>query len=108
MSGSVNKVVLLGRLGKDPEIVSLNDGNKIVKFSLATSETWKDRNTGERRERTEWHNIVIFNENLGRLLNSICARAIRFISKAPCRPANGRIKTAMTAIPPKLCCRVFG
>ena len=67
MSGSVNKVVLLGRLGKDPEIVSLNDGNKIVKFSLATSETWKDRNTGERRERTEWHNIVIFNENLGRI-----------------------------------------
>ncbi|MGC6484931.1 MAG: single-stranded DNA-binding protein [Candidatus Puniceispirillales bacterium] len=67
MSGSVNKVVLLGRLGKDPEIVSLNDGNKIIKFSLATSENWKDRNTGERRERTEWHNIVIFNENLGRI-----------------------------------------
>lgn len=67
MSGSVNKVVLLGRLGKDPEIVSLNDGNKIVKFSVATSENWKDRNTGERRERTEWHNVVIFNENLGRI-----------------------------------------
>lgn len=67
MSGSINKVILVGRLGKDPEVVSLNDGNKIVKFSLATSETWNDRNSGERRERTEWHNIVIFNENLGRI-----------------------------------------
>ena len=67
MSGSINKVILVGRLGKDPEVVSLNDGNKIVKFSLATSETWNDRNSGERRERTEWHNVVIFNENLGRI-----------------------------------------
>lgn len=67
MAGSINKVILVGRLGKDPEIVSLNDGNKIVKFSLATSETWNDRNSGERREKTEWHNVVIFNENLGRV-----------------------------------------
>ena len=67
MAGSINKAILVGRLGKDPEVVSLNDGNKIVKFSLATSESWKDRNSGERRERTEWHNVVIFNENLGRI-----------------------------------------
>jgi len=67
MAGSVNKVILLGRLGRDPEVVSLNDGNKIIKFSIATSERWKDRNSGEQRERTEWHNVVIFNENLGRI-----------------------------------------
>lgn len=67
MAGSVNKVILLGRLGNDPEVVSMNDGNKIIKISLATSERWKDRNTGEQRERTEWHRVVIFNENLGRI-----------------------------------------
>ncbi len=67
MSGSLNKVILIGRLGQDPEIVSMNDGGKIVKFSLATSERWKDRSTGEPRERTEWHRIVIFNENIGRV-----------------------------------------
>ena len=67
MAGSVNKVILLGRLGNDPEVVSMNDGNKIIKLSLATSENWKDRNTGEKRERTEWHRVVIFNENLGKI-----------------------------------------
>ncbi len=67
MSGSLNKVILIGRLGQDPETVSLNDGGKIVKFSLATSERWKDRSTGEPRERTEWHRVVIFNENIGRV-----------------------------------------
>ena len=67
MAGSVNKVILLGNLGQDPEVVSLNDGNKIVKLSVATSERWKDRNSGEQRERTEWHRVVIFNENLARI-----------------------------------------
>ena len=65
MAGSVNKVILVGNLGRDPEVRHSNDGNKIVTFSIATSETWKDRQTGERRERTEWHRIVIFNEHLG-------------------------------------------
>ena len=65
MAGSVNKVILVGNLGRDPEVRHTNDGNKIVNFSIATSETWKDRQSGERRERTEWHRIVIFNENLG-------------------------------------------
>lgn len=67
MAGSVNKVILVGNLGQDPEVVSMNDGNKIVKLSVATSERWKDRNSGEQRERTEWHRVVIFNENLGRI-----------------------------------------
>jgi len=64
MAGSVNKVILVGNLGRDPEIRSTQDGMKIANLSLATSETWRDRNSGERRERTEWHRVVIFNEKL--------------------------------------------
>jgi single-strand DNA-binding protein len=64
MAGSVNKVILIGNLGRDPEVRSTQDGMKIVQLSLATSESWKDRASGERRERTEWHRVVIFNERL--------------------------------------------
>jgi len=64
MSGSVNKVILVGNLGRDPEIRTLNSGDRVANLSLATSETWRDRNAGERRERTEWHRVVIFNDNL--------------------------------------------
>ena len=67
MSGSVNKVVLVGRLGSDPEVASLNNGGKVVKLSVATSERWTDKQTGEPRERTEWHRVVIFNEHIGRI-----------------------------------------
>jgi single-strand DNA-binding protein len=65
MAGSVNKVILVGNLGKDPEVRTTQDGQKIVNFTLATSESWNDRASGERKERTEWHRVVIFNENLG-------------------------------------------
>ncbi len=65
MAGSVNKVILVGNLGRDPEVRTTQDGTKIVQFSLATSESWNDRASGERKERTEWHRVVIFNENLG-------------------------------------------
>ncbi len=64
MAGSVNKVILVGNLGRDPEIRSTQDGTRVANLSLATSETWRDKNTGERRERTEWHRVVIFNERL--------------------------------------------
>ena len=67
MAGSINKVILVGNLGRDPEIRSMQDGGKIVQLSIATSESWKDRNSGERRERTEWHRVVIFNEALGNI-----------------------------------------
>ena len=67
MAGSINKVILVGNLGRDPDIRATQDGSKIVNLSLATSERWKDRNSGEQRERTEWHRVVIFNENLGRI-----------------------------------------
>jgi single-strand DNA-binding protein len=64
MSGSVNKVILVGNLGRDPEIRSLNSGDRVANLSIATSETWRDRTSGERKERTEWHRVVIFNDNL--------------------------------------------
>lgn len=64
MAGSVNKVILVGNLGRDPEVRFAQDGTKIVNMSLATSESWKDKSTGERREKTEWHWVVIFNDRL--------------------------------------------
>ncbi|RCL77977.1 MAG: single-stranded DNA-binding protein [SAR116 cluster bacterium] len=67
MAGSVNKVILLGNLGRDPDVRASQDGNKIVNLSIATSERWKDRNSGEQREKTEWHRVVIFNENIARI-----------------------------------------
>ncbi len=67
MAGSVNKVILVGNLGRDPEIRSTQDGTKIASFSIATSESWKDKQTGERKDRTEWHRIAIFNERLTEL-----------------------------------------
>jgi single-strand DNA-binding protein len=67
MAGSVNKVILIGNLGADPEIRRTQDGRPVANLRLATSESWKDKNTGERREKTEWHRVVIFNENLCRI-----------------------------------------
>lgn len=64
MAGSVNKVILVGNLGKDPEIRTLNSGDKVANLSIATSESWRDKTSGERKEKTEWHRVVIFNENL--------------------------------------------
>ncbi len=67
MAGSVNKVILVGNLGRDPEVRRLNSGEPVASLRIATSETWRDKASGERRERTEWHNVVIFNENLARI-----------------------------------------
>ena len=65
MAGSVNKVILIGNLGADPEIRSLNSGDRVANLRIATSETWRDKATGERKEKTEWHRVVIFNDRLG-------------------------------------------
>jgi len=67
MAGSVNKVILVGNLGNDPEVRTLPSGGKVVNLSVATSERWKDRNSGEQREKTEWHRVVIFSEGLARV-----------------------------------------
>ncbi len=74
MAASVNKVILIGNLGKDPKISTLNSGDRVVNFTLATSESWKDKNSGERREKTEWHNIVVYNDNISRVVEQYCKK----------------------------------
>jgi single-strand DNA-binding protein len=77
MAGSVNKVILIGNLGRDPEVRNFQNGGKVCNLRIATSETWKDRNTGERKERTEWHSVAIFQEGLVR----VCEQYLRKGSK---------------------------
>ncbi|MAH06059.1 MAG: single-stranded DNA-binding protein [Pseudomonadota bacterium] len=70
MAGSVNKVILVGNLGNDPDVRTMQNGGKVCNLSIATSESWKDRNSGERKERTEWHRVVIFNEPIAKVAES--------------------------------------
>ncbi len=77
MAGSVNKVILIGNLGRDPEVRSFQNGGKVCNLRIATSETWKDRNSGERREKTEWHSVAVFSEGLVR----VCEQYLRKGSK---------------------------
>lgn len=70
MAGSVNKVILVGNVGKDPEVRNFNNGGQVCNFSLATSDTWKDKQTGEKREATQWHNVAVFNENLVKVISN--------------------------------------
>lgn len=77
MAGSVNKVILIGNLGRDPEVRTMPSGGRLCNLSVATSEQWKDRNSGERREKTEWHRVVVFNENIV----NVCERFLRKGSK---------------------------
>ena len=86
MAGSVNKVILVGNLGADPEVRHTQDGNPICNLRLATSEVWKDRNTGDRRERTEWHRVVIFNEGL-------CKVAEQYLRKGSKIYVEGQLQT---------------
>ena len=86
MAGSVNKVILVGNLGKDPEVRSLQDGKRVVNFSMATSETWKDKSSGERREKTEWHRIVVFSDGLAGI-------AERFLKKGSKVYIEGALQT---------------
>ena len=85
MAGSVNKVILVGNVGKDPEIRSFQSGGRVAKFSLATSENWKDKATGERKEKTEWHNIVAWGK-----IGEICAQ---YLKKGGQVYIEGRIRT---------------
>ncbi|GFZ78619.1 hypothetical protein GCM10011497_03400 [Elstera cyanobacteriorum] len=86
MAGSVNKVILVGNLGRDPEVRSMQDGRKIVQLSVATSESWRDRATGERREKSEWHRVVIFNDRLADV-------AERFLKKGAKVYLEGQLQT---------------
>lgn len=86
MAGSLNKVELIGNLGKDPEVRSFQNGNRVASFSLATSESWKDKTTGEKKERTEWHKVSIFNENLIDVIE-------RYVSKGSKLYIEGKLET---------------
>lgn len=86
MAGSVNKVILVGNLGKDPEIRRTQDGRPIANLSVATSETWRDKNSGERKEKTEWHRVVIFNEGL-------CKIAEQYLKKGSKIYVEGQLQT---------------
>lgn len=86
MSGSVNKVIIVGNLGQDPEIRHTQDGSPIAQLSIATSDSWKDRSSGERRERTEWHRVVIFNEHL-------CKVAEQYLKKGSKVYIDGALQT---------------
>jgi len=86
MAGSVNKVILIGNLGKDPEVRNTQSGSKIVNLALATSENWKDKATGEAKERTEWHRVVIFNERIGEV-------AERYLKKGAKVYVEGALRT---------------
>jgi single-strand DNA-binding protein len=86
MAGSVNKVILIGNLGRDPEVRSTQDGTKIVHLAVATSERWRDRNSGEMRDRTEWHRVVIFNERLADV-------AERYLAKGRSVYLEGQLQT---------------
>jgi len=86
MAGSVNKVILLGNLGRDPEVRTAQDGSKIVNLNIATSESWKDKSSGERKEKTEWHRVVIFNPNLADI-------AERYLKKGSSVYVEGALQT---------------
>jgi single-strand DNA-binding protein len=86
MAGSVNKVIIVGNLGRDPEVRTFQNGGKVVNLRIATSETWKDRATGERKERTEWHSVAIFNENVART-------AEQFLKKGSTVYIEGQLET---------------
>lgn len=105
MSGSVNKVIIIGNVGRDPEIRALNSGDRVANLSVATSETWKDKSSGERKEKTEWHRVVIFNDHIVKVVEQYVKRATRFTSKGRCRPGNGPIRAASRSIRRKSSCR---
>ena len=101
MAGSVNKVILVGNLGRDPEIRNTQDGSKIVNLALATSETWNDKGSGERKEKTEWHRVVIFNDRVADVAERFLKRAPKSMWRARYRPANGPTRVARNATRPR-------
>lgn len=105
MAGSINKVILVGNLGQDPRVSNTQSGAKVVSFSLATTDTWRDKVSGERKDRTEWHRIVISAPGWPIRRKDICVKVPRFIWKVRCRPVSGTTKTDRNVIRRKLCCK---
>ena len=98
MAGSVNKVILIGNLGKDPEIRRTQDGRPIANLRIATSENWRDKATGERREKTEWHSVVIFNENLCKIAEQYLKKGAKVFIET--HSAAGHLGVAAAEAPP--------
>ena len=92
MAGSLNKVLLIGRLGADPEIKQMVNGKSVARLSLATSQSWKDKNTGEKKEKTEWHRIVVFNEGLVNVVQQYLKKVLKFMLRVNFQLENGKMK----------------
>ncbi len=106
MAGSVNKVILIGNVGADPEIRRTQDGRPIANLRIATSESWRDRNSGERREKTEWHTVVVFNEGLCKVVvEQYVKKGAKLYIEGALQTASGRTRTAMTVTRRKWFCR---
>ena len=91
MAGSLNKVLLIGRLGADPEVKQMVNGKSVARLSLATSQSWKDKNTGEKKEKTEWHRVVVFNEGLVNVVQQYLKRVLKFMLKDNLQQENGKM-----------------
>ncbi len=87
MAGSINKVILIGNLGKDPEVRSFQNGGSVCSFSIATSENWRDKTTGEKREKTEWHNVAVFSEGLVKVAQQYLKKGRESLHRGPARDA---------------------
>ena len=98
MAGSLNKVMLIGNLGADPEIRTFQNGGKVCNLRIATSDRWRDKNTGENREKTEWHTVAIFAEGLVRICEQYLKRVQKYSLKAHYKLENGKINLGMTGI----------
>ena len=107
MAGSVNKVILIGNLGKDPEIRRTQSGSPIANLTIATSETWRDKQTGERKEKTEWHRVVIFNENLCKIAEQYLKKGSKVYVEGSLQTRKWQDQSGADKIRPRSCCKVL-
>ena len=105
MAGSINKVILVGNLGKDPEIRRTQDGRPIANLRVATSESWKDKSSGEKRERTEWHSVVIFSEGLCRVVEQFLKKGSKVYIEGQLQTRKWQGQDGQDRTPPRWCCR---
>jgi single-strand DNA-binding protein len=108
MAGSLNKACLIGNVGKDPEVRSMQDGRKIVNLSIATSESWKDKQSGERKERTEWHRVVIFNEGIAGIAERFVKKGTKLYIEGSIRTRKWTDQSGVERYSTEICLEAFG